>query len=100
MKLIIENGALSASSVAKLIAIGWFFGWGALFAVFLIPMLVFVFISLASSGGLTSVRWTELAILFLFPVVLGLQAIMVGAIGALGYAIFTRYRSLKLEVKP
>ena len=84
MKLIVENGALSPGSVFKLVAIGWFVGVGALFVLVLIPMLIVGSIALVSDNAPT-VQWPDLLTIIMIPIVLAGQAIMFGAIGALGY---------------
>ncbi len=100
MELVVANGTLTSASVARLIAVGWFFGFGA------IGLVVLIFLALVGplvaglSNQLHLPTPSQLLGLVMLPVILALQAVAVGAIGALGVSVYGRYRRIELKAVP
>jgi hypothetical protein len=100
MKLLVANGMLTSGSVARLIAIGWFCGVGSLALVVLVLAALVGPLIAGLEHQLQMPSLRQILPLLMLPVVLALQAVMVGAVGAFGVWIYKRYRRLELQFAP
>jgi len=104
-----ENGQLSLGSAYKMIAKGYVIGAGGFVAIFMIPMFI-IFLIGALSGQPMSVNgemttgwaaYTPMLMMFvMFPVIVGLQAIMFGGMVVLGLVVYRQFRPINVKFPP
>ncbi len=92
MRITINKDASSFSGLIKLIGIGWFFGFGALF---LVPMIIGLIIFMLA-GNWQQVGSLLIGIL-LAPLILVFHAFFVGTLIWLGLFLFRRVRPIEIQ---
>ena len=102
-----ENGQLSLGSAYKMIATGWVFGVGGVFALIFIPMFV-VFLIVALSGqpmnvnGEITTGWAAflpmLMMFIVFPFIIGFHAIIFGGMVVLGLVAYRQFRPITVKI--
>lgn len=100
MQINVRNGTLSLGSVYKLFVVGWIISWGAIFGIILLFMLIGMLItgSAIVNGEVVQGRGEALMatapIMVLFPVVIGLQAVMFSGFLTFGVWVYRKFRSI------
>lgn len=87
----IRNGGISVNAIMKLICVGYVLGFGF---IVLIIISVALFGSLVS-GDIVQIKQNALAFV-LVPVILVLQAILIGLVSSFGLCLYRLYKPIKV----
>jgi hypothetical protein len=102
MKLVLSDGLPTSASLARLIAVGWFCGFSTLA---LLPLTLFVLVG-PIVAAVSDPNWMprlptleHVIALVMFPLILAVQGLMVGAICAFGVWVYRRFRAIDVGAR-